>query len=391
MRFQLMIPRWVRFLPALVMMAGTLLAPNLMAAGGNPEKTATLIAVLQSDAVLFEKARACQQLGEIGTREAVPALAACLTDEHLSAYARSGLEGIPDPSAAAALRAALGQVKGKLLAGVVNSLGALRDPEAVAALSALGRDTGSGVTKEALLALGRIATPESIQVIRQALTAGPEAYRPDAAAASLLAAERQVAEGHLETAVALFEAVRLAKVPFAYRVGATRGAIVARQANGAAFLREQLRSPDPVIRNAALLAVREVPGDAVAGVLNAELATAAPEPRLALITAIRDCHNAESLAAVRAQVASKDPEIRVAALKVLGSIGGPAEAAFFLKILAENRSPAETVLAMGYLGGLPAGKVDERIVSALAAAGDAGLRVKLIGLLGDRGAGGRDR
>lgn len=387
MRFELMIARWIRMLAALAILAGTPLAPRLTAAG-NPEKTAALIAVLRSDAGLFEKARACQQLGEIGTPEAVPALAACLGDEHLGAYARSGLEGIPDPGAAAALRAALGQVKDRLLAGVVNSLGALRDPEAVGALSALARDPGAGVVKEALLALGRIATAESVQVIRQALEAGPEAHRVDAAAAGLLAAERQVAEGRVENAVALYEAVRLAKVPFAYRVGAARGVIVARKSGGADFLREQLRSEDRAIRNAALLAMREVPSDALASVLNEELETAAPERRLALITALMDCHNAASLAAVRARVGGEDPEIRVASLKVLGKIGGVAEAGVYLKVLADNRGPAEAALAMGQLGGLPTGEVDERILSTLAAARDAGLRVKLIRLLGDRGAAG---
>src|SRR5437868_5941660 len=90
-------------------------------------KTQELIAVLQSDAALFDKARACQQLGDIGSAGTVPSLAALLTDLHLSAYARSGLEGIPDPSAAAALRDAAQSLKGPLLTGVVNSLGVLRD------------------------------------------------------------------------------------------------------------------------------------------------------------------------------------------------------------------------------------------------------------------------
>jgi len=88
---------WLLGLPAIL--AGCVLSAHA-AVGGNPERTKELVAILQSEAPLFEKARACQQLGEIGTREAVPALAKLLSDEHLSAYARSGLEGIPDASAA---------------------------------------------------------------------------------------------------------------------------------------------------------------------------------------------------------------------------------------------------------------------------------------------------
>src|SRR5215475_7609745 len=47
----------------------------------------------------FQKAKACQRIGELGAKEAVPALAALLGNEHLSVYARYGLEPIADPSA----------------------------------------------------------------------------------------------------------------------------------------------------------------------------------------------------------------------------------------------------------------------------------------------------
>jgi hypothetical protein len=106
-------------------LAGTmaLLLGGQAHAAGSPDQTAKLIGVLQSDAGFYEKARACQKLGESGTREAVPALASVLADEHLNAYARAGLEGIPDPSAAAALRAAAGTLKGDQRIGVINSLG----------------------------------------------------------------------------------------------------------------------------------------------------------------------------------------------------------------------------------------------------------------------------
>src|SRR5215471_15197725 len=133
------------------------------------EKTKELIEVLQSEASLFEKARACQQLGEVGTLEAVPALAELLSDPKLSAYARSGLEGIPGPSAAAALRDAAEKLKGPLLAGVVNSLGVLRDAQATDLLGRLATDPSSGVAPQALLALGNISTPTSIRLLKNAL------------------------------------------------------------------------------------------------------------------------------------------------------------------------------------------------------------------------------
>jgi len=375
---------WRFGLPAIL--AGCALTAGAAAGGGNLEKTQKLAAVLQSQAPLFDKARACQQLGEIGSKEAVPALAGLLADEQLSAYARSGLEGIPDPSAAAALRTALGTVKGALLAGVINSLGVLRDSEAVGALRPLAQDPASGVAKEALLALGRIATGDSIPILRQALLAGPEAVRADAAAACLLAAEKQLADGHAETAVMLNDAVRTASVPAVYRAAATRGAILARRSDGVAFLIGQLRAEDPVVRKAALLTIREMPGPALAGALNAELDKAGPELELQLLGALADCHNAQSLQLLEARTAADDPEVRRTALRVLASIAGPSQAGVLLKVLMEDRTPAESTVARSSLERMEGAAVDDLVLEALVSAQDARARVQLTRLLEARGA-----
>ena len=376
-----MITRFALFMAT----AAFLLAPAAPAAPGNSEKTEKLIAVLQSDAPLFEKARACQQLGEIGTGKAVPALAALLNDEHLSAYARSGLEGIPDPDAAAALRAALGTLKGQRLTGVINSLGVLRDAKAVAALRKLAADPGSGVVKEAMLALGRVSTEESIQIIRHALTDGPEAFRPDAAAACLVAAEKQQSDGNERKAVFLYDAVRKANLPAVYRSGATRGAILARKSARVAFLIEQLRSEDRVIRSAALLTIREIPDDKLATALNRELAKAKPDLELQLLTALVDCHNPQSLKAIQTEIASHDPEIRKAALTALGKIGGPTAAEILLKALADNRSPDESSIALSSLRQMEGSAIDVLLLKTLSSSTDGGMRIHLIRLVDSRG------
>ncbi len=98
---------------------------------------AALLSVLQSDAPIFEKAKACQQLSVTGTKNAVPVLAKLLADDQLSHYARYALEPIPDPSVDEALRASLAQVQGGLLVGVVNSIGMRRDAGAIEALTKL--------------------------------------------------------------------------------------------------------------------------------------------------------------------------------------------------------------------------------------------------------------
>jgi hypothetical protein len=95
------------------------------------EKQHQLIGVLQSDAPPAEKAIACKQLAVYGDKEAVPALAPLLSDANLASWARIALEVIPGPAADEALRAAAGKLQGKLLVGVINSIGVRRDPKAV--------------------------------------------------------------------------------------------------------------------------------------------------------------------------------------------------------------------------------------------------------------------
>jgi HEAT repeat protein len=183
----------------IALLAGCATAPR-------PQEAAAL-AVLSSSADVHEKARACQELGHYGGPASVPALASLLSHDTLADYARSGLEGIPDASAGAALRNALGTLNGRLLAGVVNSLGVRREVAAVPELQKLALDTQRGVTNEALAALGMIGTADAIKTLQKVLTDGPASLRVPAAEAALVAAEQLAKAGNASAARALLEQV----------------------------------------------------------------------------------------------------------------------------------------------------------------------------------------
>ncbi len=118
---------------------------------------ARLVAILKdTGASEYARAKACQQLAVNGGRDAVPALAALLTHPKLSHYARFGLEPNPDASAGEALRKALGETKGPLLVGVINSIGVRRDQKAIDALAKLMGGGDLEVTRAANMALARI-------------------------------------------------------------------------------------------------------------------------------------------------------------------------------------------------------------------------------------------
>jgi len=165
----------------------------------NPVSTAAL-AVLASEAGLREKARACQELGVFGGPESVAALAKLLDHEVLADYARSGLEGITDPSAGKALRQALGTVEGRNLAGVVNSLGVRRERAALPELQALALDPKRGVSAEAMASLGMIGSVEAMKTLQQILKGDSASQRVSAAHAALVAAERLAQSRNLAAA-----------------------------------------------------------------------------------------------------------------------------------------------------------------------------------------------
>ena len=344
------------------------------------ETTQELVGILESDASVEGKAIACRKLGEFGTPEAVPALASLLDHEVLGAYARTGLERIPDPTASAALRSALGTTEGELLVGVITSLGALRDEKAVGALSKLTGHNDAAVSKAALLALGRVASPDAVRAVKTALAAGQEG----AAAACLLAAEQQRAQGQTDVAVALYDAVRSADVPGPARLGATRGAIVTR--NSVPFLLEQLSSDDPSIRDVALLTIREMPSAELADGLHTRLASAPPDLRIQLITALGDCHNPASFQVVRSQLDSDTQAIRLAALGVVSTVGsGPELANTLLDVVRDRRSPEERQAAIDLVTRMEGGsEVDRVILNRLGHAETVDFRVDVIRVLGNR-------
>lgn len=166
----------------------------------------------------FAKAKACQRLAVIGTKEAVPALSALLANPKMAHYARFGLEPIPDASVDEALRRALAQLQGQLLVGVINSIGKRGDTKAVEAIGRLIDDSDEGVAAAAAAALGQMGTPACATQLEKALD-----YTSSVAGACLECAERILSQGNKEAALALYGALlRRSDLPESLRTLATR-------------------------------------------------------------------------------------------------------------------------------------------------------------------------
>jgi HEAT repeat protein len=187
---------------------------------------AALIAILKDPASPeFKKAKACQRIGELGAKEAVPALAALLGDEHLSVYARYGLEPIPDPSADDALRAALSKLKGDRLIGVINSIGKRKDAKAGPVLARMIYGADSDVARASASALGKIGGESSLKELQAAYAKTKGMAKMAVADASLVCAERLLAEGKRDQALALYASLSAPDVAKPVRLAAMQGII----------------------------------------------------------------------------------------------------------------------------------------------------------------------
>lgn len=175
--------------------------------------TEELIRVLESDAVVHDKALACQQLAVAGKPAAIPALAVLLKDKQLTDYARSALQLMGDPAAAEALRKSLPDLTGGPLSGVMDSLGILRDAAAVPMLSKLTSGTSDESANEALAALGKIASDEAVATLSEALDGKSDVRRRGAFHAALVAAQNLLKDGRADKAKELLAKLAGAEIP----------------------------------------------------------------------------------------------------------------------------------------------------------------------------------
>jgi len=200
--------------------------PEFQEGGISTMDAATLILILtDANSPEFKKAKACQRIGELGAKEAVPALAALLGSEHLSVYARYGLEPITDPSADHALRVALSNLKGNQLIGVINSIGKRRDGKAGPELARMIYGSDADVARAAAAALGGLGGGSSVKELQAALARTSGMTRTAVADASLVCAERLLAEGKRDQALTLYTSLSGADVPKPVRLAAMQGII----------------------------------------------------------------------------------------------------------------------------------------------------------------------
>lgn len=347
-----------------------------------PKSEPELIAILRSDAPKPEKALACKNLSVYGSSAAAAELAKLLGDADLASWARIALEAIPGKEVDDALRKASESLQGRLLVGVINSIGVRRDAAAVDLLSGRLADKDADVASAAAVALGRIGNASAAKSLRAKLASSPMAVRSAVAEGCVLCAERFLADGNGAEAASIYDEVRKAEVPRQRMLEATRGAILARGNDGIPLLLEQLRSSDKGLFQIALSTAREFRGREIDRALAAELDRAPPERAAVVIAAMADRKDTVDLAAVLKAAKNGPAQVRLAAIGALGRVGDATCLAPLLEIAVE--SDAEIAKsAKESLADLPGDSVNKEIVARLDKA-EAKTYPVLIELLGQR-------
>jgi HEAT repeat protein len=313
---------------------------------------------------------ASKRLGTYGTAKSIPELVKLLGDDKVAHYARYALETIPAPEVNAALREAVKTQKGKLLAGVINSLGVRRDAGAMSVIAPLLKSDDADVVNSAYGYFGYIGTPESADfLLKQPLN---EKYKKYHADALFEVAQQLRANGNNRKAIEVYTAI--GGIDFAKY-----------QKNGALYWRIKTTANEDIDSAITLLlaqtkadesqfavalkAARELPaGDAVAKAMVGELDKLQPERKALWIAAlgdrIDDASKKVSLPVIGKQLSSKDAAVKLAAVKALARI---ADGSVLTALIDAATDEDETIAEAARLTiiGISGTAVDNAIVNLL--------------------------
>lgn len=372
------IPTWL----ALAVMALSVASAHVAHGADASEKEQELLAVLSSDAALGEKAITCKRLAVYGSSAAVPELAKLLGNEQLASWARIPLEVIPGPAADEALRQSLDSLDGKLLVGVINSIGIRRDPAAVQPLVARLTHSDAQVASAAAVALGRIGDGDATTALRGALATVPAEVRSAVAEGLVLCAEQHLAKGQASVAVEIYDQVRQAEVARPRIIEATRGAILARGKDGLPLLVEMLRSSDRGLFRIALTTARELPGAEVDAALAEEVQRATPDRAALFVQAMVDRTDTVHLPSILAAASNGPKPVRLAAISALGRVGDASCLSPLLEMALEGDAELSQA-ARSALAVLPGESINAEIIGRLSQA-EGKMYPLLLGVAGQR-------
>jgi HEAT repeat protein len=339
------------------------------------------LAILSQEGVTVGKAKACEGLRKCGTLKSVPVLASCLLDENLAHPARLALASMEYPEARAALREAFASSNGLIKAGLIETLGVLKDKETLQDVIDSLRDKDPAIAMSAALALGRIGDPSAVEALKECAIDGSGRYRMVVLDSLLRCAEAM--KGHDD--VAAFELYSdIFKQWGRENVGcaAYRGMLQTSGDKACELITSALLSEKSELINAALTIARE-PGNAEQTKAYGELVGKVSElVKPDLVEALAQRGDPSAAPYLIPAIADSDAILSCAAIKAVGVLGCGGAVPALVKVAARSDDP-NSGIAMQSLTQMNASDVSSSLLSTLQGA-DAAECAVLAKVMGQR-------
>ncbi len=302
------------------------------------DEEAFLLAILSQPSGVAGKEKACEELRRVGSLKSVPALAAYLGDEKLSHAARLALTGMEYPEAHTAIRDALGTATGAIKAGLIESLGTMRDPADVALIAPSLRDKDPATAMAAALALGRLGGPDAVDALKTAAQDGSGRFRM-AVLNSLLRCAEALCGKDDAAANALYTDVFNQWGRDYVGAAAYKGMIRTSGDKAGDLIASALQGSNRALWDAALPAVRDTEGAAITQTCAALVGSVPKDVLPGLVEALAQRGDTAAAPALASLVEDADPAIASAAIRGLAQIGDGGTAPVLIKAAAHRDEP----------------------------------------------------
>ncbi len=303
------------------------------------------------------------QLRRVASAAEVPALAKLLADPVAADWARQTLEDTPGKESVQALRESLPRLKGKVLVGAINSLGARKDAEAVSAMVSLANGDDSAAAESAIRALGKIGGP----AVLEALAALRSKAKPEMAAvvdvAYLQAARALAAGGAGEKAAVIFQSFSTTENPPAIRRAAMQG-LLSLEKDPTELVLQWLGGKDEDALRVAGGEIRVLTAPQQVKKLLEHLTKLPPAGRALLLQGLAQQHVSEALPAAVMAANDADTQLREAGVESLALIGQAEQVPLLIERLGDSNSLIANV-ARDSLRRISAAGVDEAILAGM--------------------------
>jgi HEAT repeat protein/type 1 glutamine amidotransferase len=339
-------------------------------ATGDPaekRRVAVRLAAVLADPQATDAAKlfACQNLPLVASDPEVPVLAKLLDDPKNADMARRTLECIPGEASLAAIRAAVSRVKGDVLVGVINSLGARRDGASTATLTSLLAGPDSQAAAAAAWALGNIGTADAVAAL--AKVQADAKLLPVVRDALLRCAESLAAGGNAAAAEGVYRQVLSGNPPAPLRLAVLAGLVKVSKESALPPVLEALGGGDPQLQAGAVRLTRDLAGEKVTTALVQQLDKLAPQGQALVIEVLGDRADKSAAAAVAKRLDDKDDAVRAAAARAMARLGDAASVDRLATLAATDKGDVRQGARVSLVR-LAGADVDKRMLAAAAEA-----------------------